>query len=429
MLDSTLQLQHLATLFLVLALVHTFLIPVFSKAIKLNAKPSFRDHILHGLCEVELVFAVWAILFLFIGYVFQSRALVLSFISEINISEPFFIFCVVVMGSAKPILRFSQAIIFKLSEKISKVLSLASIQCQVFILLVLGPLLGSIVTEPAAMTIISLLLLRMLSGAEHSSRFLYSLLAVVFVNISVGGALTHFAAPPILMVARLWQWDFFSVFRNLGLAALFTVVANAVFFSVYFKKTILLLRPLELETESCPPWIIACHIFFVGLAVGYLHYPLVIMVLVLLYFIFYKLTRKFQGKLRWKEAALVALFLLGLIVLGSFQRWWVEPLIVGLNQFTLFFGAVALTAVTDNAALTFLGSQVPDLSKAAQWALVSGALAGGGLTILANAPNPIGFTLLSSKFPGQALNSGKLFLAALLPTTVAVLCFLLFGAF
>ena len=60
-------------------------------------------------------------------------------------------------------------------------------------------------------------------------------------------------------------------------------------------------------------------------------------------------------------------------------------------QSALFFGAAALTAITDNAALTYLGSLVEDISDQSKYSLVAGAVAGGGLTVIANAPNPAGF--------------------------------------
>jgi Na+/H+ antiporter NhaD/arsenite permease-like protein len=110
-------------------------------------------------------------------------------------------------------------------------------------------------------------------------------------------------------------------------------------------------------------------------------------------------------------------------VFGSFQRWWLEPMISSLSNTTLFFGATGLTAITDNAALTYFGSQVPNLSDLSKWALVAGALVGGGLTILANAPNPAGFSILAPKFPDSSLNAIKLFKAAFIPTLVALVCF------
>ena len=89
----------------------------------------------------------------------------------------------------------------------------------------------------------------------------------------------------------------------------------------------------------------------------------------------------------------------------------------------VFFGATALTAITDNAALTYLGSLVEGLSEEFKVALVAGAVTGGGLTVIANAPNPAGVSILRSKFDDGAISPLGLLIGALPPTLVAVLAF------
>ena len=133
-------------------------------------------------------------------------------------------------------------------------------------------------------------------------------------------------------------------------------------------------------------------------------------------------TKKHQEPLRYRQSLLVAIFLAGLVMFGPFQRWWLAPLLADLNQWILYVSAMGLTAVIDNAALTYLGSQVEGLSEAAKYYLVAGALVGGGLTIIANAPNAAGYSVLQKYFP-DGLNAGALFLGALLPTAVALLFF------
>ena len=132
---------------------------------------------------------------------------------------------------------------------------------------------------------------------------------------------------------------------------------------------------------------------------------------------------RFQDRLILREGLLVAFFLGGLVVLGGQQRWWLEPLLLSMDHTAVFFGATALTAITDNAALTYLGSLVPGLSEEFKYALVAGAVTGGGLTIIANAPNPAGASILKSRFQGESISVGGLALAALPPTLVALLAF------
>jgi Na+/H+ antiporter NhaD/arsenite permease-like protein len=95
----------------------------------------------------------------------------------------------------------------------------------------------------------------------------------------------------------------------------------------------------------------------------------------------------------------------------------------------LYFGATALTAITDNAALTYLGSLVEGISDELKYALVAGAVTGGGLTVIANAPNPAGAGILQSAkaFGGTGISPLGLFLGAVPPTLVAVAFFWLVG--
>src|SRR5690606_31931032 len=131
------------------------------------------------------------------------------------------------------------------------------------------------------------------------------------------------------------------------------------------------------------------------------------------------------NRLLLREGLLVAFFLAGLEVLGGQQQWWLQPILTQLSEHAVFFGTTLLTAFTDNAALTYLGSLVEGLSDAFKYALVAGAVTGGGLTVIANAPNPAGLALLRNHFEEESVSPAKLALAALPPTIVAAAAFLL----
>jgi Na+/H+ antiporter NhaD/arsenite permease-like protein len=94
-----------------------------------------------------------------------------------------------------------------------------------------------------------------------------------------------------------------------------------------------------------------------------------------------------------------------------------------MDSTTVYFGATALTAVTDNAALTYLGSLVEGLSDEFKYALVAGAVTGGGLTVIANAPNPAGFAILRGNFEDNTIHPVGLLLAAIPPTLMAIVAF------
>jgi Na+/H+ antiporter NhaD/arsenite permease-like protein len=132
---------------------------------------------------------------------------------------------------------------------------------------------------------------------------------------------------------------------------------------------------------------------------------------------------QYQDRLILREGLLVAFFLAGLVVLGGQQQWWLEGLLRSMSPDTVFWAATGLTAITDNAALTYLGSLVEGLSPEFKYALVAGAVTGGGLTVIANAPNPAGFAILKGYFDEEAISAAGLFAAAALPTLVAALAF------
>lgn len=425
------EIKYVATLFFVFALLHTFCVSYFAKLAHKFNKDSAKHAFFHLISEVEVVFGLWAFIFLASWSLLEGTEKVIAYQQSLNMTEPIFIFCIMVLASTRPLVTLARQFILFISNLVSKIIKLPQVLIEVFILLSVGPLLGSLITEPAAITIIALLLYRLIDESQIDESLLYFLLATLFVNVSVGGALTHFAAPPILIVAQKWGWGSKEVFINLGEAAIATVFINSFLLCLIFRnKIISQLKPVQSDKYPMPLWIIIIHLLFlIGLVMNS-HYSQVFVGLFLIFIGFTTVTaKKYQDGLKFKESFLVGFFLAGLIVFGSFQKWWLEPVILNLNEKLLFLVSSSLTAITDNAALTYLGSQVETISEISKWALVSGALVGGGLTILANAPNPAGFSILSSKFPDSTLNSGKLFLAALLPTLVAGLCFLILGHF
>ncbi len=418
--------EYLGSALFFTALLHTFFVSWFAKLSHQFKKKSVPEVFFHLLSEVEVVFGFWALIFLIVWSVIDGPTVVIEHQMSVSMNEPLFIFCIMIMAATRPIITASRQLILYISEKLSLVFRFKKVQLQFATLMIVGPLLGSLITEPAAITITSLLLYRMINKEKISSNFLYAVLALLFVNISVGGALTHFAAPPILIVARTWNWGLPDVFMQLGEAAILTVLLNTCLISYIYRKPLVEgLQPIEKDHYPMPVWLVSVHFLFLGALVATSHFSSIYFSLFLVFLGLVYVTKVYQDGLKFREALLVGFFLAGLIVFGSFQKWWLEPLMRLLSERVLYFGAIGLTAFTDNAALTYLGSQVSELSDLSKWALVGGALVGGGLTILANAPNPAGFSILSSHFPDSSLNALKLFKAALLPTLIAMLCFYL----
>ena len=293
------------------------------------------------------------------------------------------------------------------------------------VILCLVPLLGSFITEPAAMTLGALMLSEQFFGRGISVRLKYATLGVLLVNVSIGGTLTPFAAPPVLMVAATWGWDLHFMLTNFGAKAAVAVLVNAVAVAVVFRKDLAALSPMADADQTRPvPWVLSLvHFLFLAGVVVFAHHPPMFMGLFLFFMGVAHAYERHQDRLMLREALLVAFFLAGLVVLGGQQQWWLQPVLLGLDSDAVFWGAVVLTAFTDNAALTYLGSLVDGLSDAFKYALVAGAVTGGGLTIIANAPNPAGIAILRGHFRDETVHPLWLLLAALPPTLVAVVAF------
>ena len=126
----------------------------------------------------------------------------------------------------------------------------------------------------------------------------------------------------------------------------------------------------------------------------------------------------YQSQLELRTPLLVGFFLGGLVIHGGLQGWWIAPVLASLAEEPLFIAATVLTAFNDNALITYLATLVPDLSEPLKIAVVEGAVVGGGMTVIANAPNPAGQALLSRFFGGAVLPIG-LAAGAILPTLIA----------
>jgi Na+/H+ antiporter NhaD/arsenite permease-like protein len=161
------------------------------------------------------------------------------------------------------------------------------------------------------------------------------------------------------------------------------------------------------------------NLILIGTLILASHSPLVLLGAFAAMILLFRLTKRHQGALDFKPGLLVGGFLAGLTLLTADQGGWISPLLTTFSKASLYLGAITLTAFTDNAALTSLATQAPGLSSHAQYLIVAGAVVGGGLTLVANAPNPVGFSILKARFGKEGLSPITLFIYALLPTLIA----------
>lgn len=409
--------QILAAVLFALALVHTFSTKIFEHLA--HTRPRHAG-LFHLLGEVEVVFGFWALVLVVGMFALEGSSAATHYVDTRNYTEPMFVFAIMVVAASRPVLQIAGDLV----RGLARLLPVPAGVALYVLLLGLVPLLGSFITEPAAMTLAALMLRDSLFAGATSARLRYATVGVLFVNISIGGTLTPFAAPPVLMVAGVWQWDMGFMLSNFGWKAAVAVALNAALAALLFRRELVAMSAAAKSAEEpVPLLVVAVHLLFLAGVVVFAHHPAIFMGLLLFFLGFTTAYARHQSPLILKEALLVAFFLAGLVVLGGLQQWWLQPLLLGMDANAVFYGATALTALTDNAALTYLGSLVPGLSPEFKIALVAGAVTGGGLTVVANAPNPAGVAILRGSFEEQTINPLYLLLAALPPTLVAVLAF------
>lgn len=413
--------QYVATGLFAIAILHTFLVKKFAAIAHRYPEGSVGENFFHLLSEIEVVFGFWAGVFILFLVLLLSPAVAIQYVDTRNFTEPLFVFVIMTVCATKPVLDIAGRTMGGLARLIPGNRDMA----EFLVILIVGPLIGSLITEPAAMTVCALMLLEKFFRRTDDMKFKYAMIGLLFVNISIGGTLTSYAAPPVLMVAKTWNWDSTFMFKHFGWKAIVACSVSTALVAWRFRKSIFAMTPIKESKKSrrTPLGIDFVHLAFVALIVLTSHHPSMFMGLFLFFIGVAAVTKEYQEPLKLKESLLVGFFLAGLVVLGGPQGWWLQPLLAKLESLPLFLGSTALTAVTDNAALTYLGSLVPDLSDESKYALVAGAVTGGGLTVIANAPNPAGFGILNGTFGDTGISPLGLLLGALPPTIVAAAMF------
>ncbi|GAB6109721.1 putative Na+/H+ antiporter [Fusibacter bizertensis] len=485
---------------------------------------SMKATIYHFLGEVEVVFGLWAVVLGIACASYYDWPTFVNYINTLSYREPIFIIVIMVIASSRPILKLFELILWRI-VKIFK----GSIEAWWLAILILSAFLSSFVTGPAAMTICAMLLADKFFVLNPSKALKYTTLALLFVNISVGGAMTNFASPPVLMVVDVWHWDIVFMFLNFGWKSIIAITIGTVSYFIMFRKEFktlekphqdlqfkryiqnrfisqkeleILFEDLEQNVDArmgfsyevkafsvilkdnlkalarrkltkeeieeyevddaidekfesiankqfrrtipgllaseereeyndpdwdqrddrVPFWIMGAHLLFMLWTIMNAHETILFLAGFLFYLGFYQITSYYQNKIEFRTALLVGFFLAGLIVHGTLQEWWIAPILGNLPPLGLNFASIVLTSFNDNAAITYLSTLVPNFPDALKYAVVSGAITGGGLTIIANSPNPIGQSILKPFF-NNGIEAGSLLKYALMPTAVAMIIF------
>jgi hypothetical protein len=408
--------QSIALVIFIVAILHTFSVKFFKS---LAQKFPKHHNIFDMLGEVEIVFGFWAIVLVLIIFFLLGKTETVTYLNNQSYVEPLFVFVIMVIAASKPILDFSLTCVKKISAllPVNKSLSLFLITMS-FV-----PLLGSFITEPAAMTLAALILRDHFYSKKISNKFKYGIIGTLFVNVSIGGAMTPFAAPPILMVAAKWNWDLNFMINTFAWRTALAVFINSIILTFLFRNELTKLGESKIKTIKIPSFVLILHLILLLGVIFFVHDLIIFLGIFLIFLAVVNAFNQYQDKLIINQAFLVSLFLAGLVVLGGQQKWWLQTVLAKLTPDQIYYVATALTAVTDNAALTYLASLVDGLSDQFKYAIAAGAITGGGLTVIANAPNPAGYSILNKKFSGGIVSPLYLFLSALGPTIVAIICY------
>lgn len=417
--------EVVASILFAIAIIHTFSVPVFAR---LANKGGSHAGLWHMLSEVEAVFGVWACaLFVWMALTLGVKGAV-DYLDTRNFTEPAFVFVIMVVAASRPIIELIRMVV----EVVARALPVNNELSRFFVIMTLVPLSGSLITEPAAMTLAALLLRQAYFCRPGQDGFKYLAIGVLFVNVSIGGVLTAYAAPPVLMVANTFGWDTAFMATHFGWRAVVAVLFNGLVLTWICRPFLLNGDIGGVPADTRPPvsrTVILVHVLFLLAVVLSSHHIKIFLGLLVLFMGYAHAYKRHQSPLLLREGLMVGFFLAGLVVLGGLQQWWLQDLLAGLSPLALYVGATALTAVTDNAALTYLGSLVEGTDELWRYMLVAGAVTGGGLTVIANAPNPAGFSILKGCFSDGSISPLKLLGSAAVPTLVAAVMFMLPNAF
>lgn len=398
--------------------------------LNLNNK-SFSSEIVHFLGEVEIIFGIWVIPLIFAIAWFYNEQTAFNYLNSRDYQEAIAIVVIMVLASSFPILNFSEKII-GIFAKIGNETPAAWWMA----ILTIGPLLGSFITEAGAMIVTCMLLIRKFYCYKISHTLAYATIGALFTNVSLGGIATVFASAPALLASEKWQWDSRFMLEAFGWKSILIIILSNSFYYLFFyrefqqlyiqRELFNILKSEKNVTRYIPIWVTLSSLLFLLSVTTHLNEPVVFIGLFFFFLGFHQATQPYQSELILRPALLVGFFVAGLVIHAGLQAWWISPLLDNANATTMVFVSLILGPFTDNALLTYLATLIPNLEAIAKYSIMYGAVAVGGLTVIANAPNPAGQQLLS-KFYSGGISPISLFLGALPPALIALLFFYFFS--
>ncbi|MCB1181652.1 MAG: hypothetical protein KDK55_06510 [Chlamydiia bacterium] len=428
--------EFTSTILFVLAVLHTFLTPTFFefyKKLSIKAeegrpnwkKYHFLSELMNLFSEIEVVFGMWLIPLIIAFGLMMGWTKAFVYFSSFDYTDPLYIMVIFVVVGSRPIFYFAE----KILEWVAR-LGGDRPGAWWWTILTIGPLLGALLKEPGAMALSSLLLVNKFYLYRPSRQFAYATLGLLFVNVSVGGMLTPFSSRALFVVAKEWGWGTGKMFAIFGWKAVLGVLISNLVYYLIFRQEFKRKYPPRLGAHQSqktvpPPWLILVHLLFLAIIALTGEYAPIFIGIFILFLGLCKATSFYQTNLHLKSSLLVGFFFASLLIFGDLQSWWVKYLLDIQGLINLMGRSALLSAFVDNATVIYISTRISLNGQAIHYAIVAGAMAAGGLTIVANAPNLIGYTILRSSFYGK-ISFLRLFLGALIPTTIMLFTFWLF---
>ncbi|MFZ0565372.1 MAG: putative Na+/H+ antiporter [Chlamydiales bacterium] len=434
--------EIISTVIFALAIAHTFLTPtLFHLSEKMSKKKDreeenshqwkfyhFCSEIFYLLSEVEVVFGIWLIPLICFFALIQGWEQTVEYLDNRNFTHALYITVIVVIIGSRPIITFSE----KILERVAR-FGKDTPGSWWWTIITLGPLFGAILKEPGAMVLSSILLSKKFYPYQPSRLFKYATLGLLFTNVSVGGMLTTFSSRSLFIIAYRWDWNWYYMLTHFGWKMIIgLLLSNALYYFLFrkefkknFPETIRPLKKIDEKERPTPFWITLIHLIFVALVVISGENAPIFVGIFILFLGFWSATSFYQAPLHLKSGILVGFFFAALLIHGELQEWWIIPLIERLDYFGATITSFILSALVDNAIVSYMTADLPQFDTLKHYLVITAAMSAGGLTIMANAPNVVGHAILRSYFKGS-ISFLYLFLGALAPSLILLTLFWVF---
>ncbi|AAP05554.1 putative Na+/H+ antiporter [Chlamydia caviae] len=372
--------------------------------------------------RVELVFVLWAApLFLWFLYS-EGYRVTMSYFNSRNYVFSLFIVIMLILLESRPIVYFSECI-FSNIAKIGR----QSPRCWWWTLMIAAPLSGALLKETGAMIIAATLLVRNFYKFSPSPRFAYATMGLLFSNISIGGLTSALSSRALFIILPSVKWNNSFILKYFCWKSIIAILLSTTIYYLIFRKEFnnfpkVVINP-SMMNERVPKWIIFVHIILVGSVILARSVPLLMAAIFLFYLGFQKFTIFYQHSINISKVCFVGLFYAGLVIFGELQEWWVLELMHRMSDFGYIITSYTLSIFLDNALVNYLVHNLPVATDCFLYLVIAGCMSAGGLTIVSNMPNIVGYLILRPSFPSSSLSLGWLFLFALGPSIISLMTF------